>query len=50
MRADVAAEREDGAEVHLEHAVPVGGGELVCWMPGLDPRAIEEYVDLVAVL
>lgn len=49
VSADIAAEREHGAEVHLEYAIPVGDGELVCWVPRLDAGAVEKDVDLVAV-
>lgn len=45
MRADVAAEREDCAEVHLEHGVPVNVGELVRGVPALDAAAVDEDVD-----
>jgi hypothetical protein len=49
VSADVAAEGEHGAEIHLEYAVPFRGGELVCWVPRLDAGAVEEDVDLVTV-
>jgi len=48
VRADVAAESEDGVEVDLENGVPVRGGELVGGVPALDAGAVEEDVDTVA--
>jgi hypothetical protein len=47
--ANVAAQGEDGCEVYLEHGGPVVVGELVGWVPFLDPAAVEEDVDFVAV-
>ena len=49
MGADVAAEREDAREVHLEHGVPVAVWELVSGMPFLYAAAVEQDVDSVAV-
>ena len=49
MGADVAAEREDAREVHLEHGVPVAVWELVRGVPLLDSAAVEQDVDSVAV-
>lgn len=49
MRPDVAAQREDRAEVHLQHRVPVRGREFVRWVPSLDPAAVEQDADAVAV-
>lgn len=42
MRADVAAEGEDGGEVGLEDEVPVGVGEGGGGVAALDPGAVEE--------
>jgi len=48
VRADVAAEGEDGVEVDLEDGVPVRGGKLMGGVPALDAGAVEEDVDAVA--
>lgn len=45
----VAAEREDGAEVHLEDFVPVVAGELVRVVAPLDAGGVDEDVDGVLV-
>lgn len=49
MRSHVAAEREDRAEVDLQHFVPVVLGELVRGMAALDAAAVQQDVDAVAV-
>lgn len=49
VRADFAAEREDCAEVDLQHFVPVVVGELVRGVAALDAAAVEEDVDAVTV-
>ena len=49
MCAYVAAELEDGGEVHLEDSFPVFVWELVCRVPLLDAAAVEQDVDSVAV-
>lgn len=49
MRADLATEREDCAEVDLEHLVPVVVGEEVRRVTALNTTTVEQDVDLVAV-
>ena len=49
MRAYVPAESEDGAQVDLQHCVPVVEGEFVGGVPALDAGAVEQDRDLVAV-
>ena len=49
MRTNVAAEREDGAEVNLQDVVPIRGGELVGRMTPLDASAVDEDVDGMVV-
>jgi len=50
VRADVAAEREHGREVDLQHLIPVGLRELVARVTALDPGAVHQDADVVAVL
>lgn len=47
--AEVAAQGEDGGEVHLEDFVPVGEGELVGGVAALDAGAGDEDGGVVAV-
>jgi len=49
VRAHVSAECEDGAQVDLQHFVPVLVWEFVGGMPSLYAAAVEEDVDVVAV-
>lgn len=49
MGADVAAQREDAREVHLEHGIPVTIRELMSGVPLLYATAVEQDVDSVAI-
>jgi hypothetical protein len=49
VRADIAAEGEDCAEVDLEYFVPVVVGELVRGVAALDTAAVQKDVNVVAV-
>lgn len=50
VRAHFAAQREDGAEVHLQDFVPVLVRELVRGVSSLDAAAVEQDVNAVAIL
>jgi hypothetical protein len=47
--ADVTAQREDGGQVDLQYGLPVSVGKLVRGVALLDPAAVEQDVDAVAV-
>ena len=49
VRPDVAAQREDGRQVYLQHGVPIAVRELVCGVALLDAAAVEQDVDSVSV-
>ena len=49
MGADVAAQREDAREVHLEHGIPVTIRELMSGVPLLYATAVEQDVDSVTI-
>lgn len=50
MRANLTAEGEDCAQVDLQHVIPVVVGELVGRVAALDPAAVKQDVDVVAIV